>query len=144
MKLRVDRLSPWESLNCKVQFKQRPEDFIVTEVPKYKPQGEGEHLWLWVQKRDANTDWVADQIAKLAKVKRRDVSYAGRKDRFAVTQQWFSIYDPRKSTDQLDFSISNVKVLKKIRHQQKLKTGVLNGNHFQIVLRDVKTKNFAE
>ena len=68
-----------------------PEDFVVEEIPRVEPDGEGGHLWLWVEKRSANTDWVARELAKLAACPLRDVGYAGLKDRHAVTRQWFSV-----------------------------------------------------
>ena len=48
-----------------------------------------EHVLLWIEKRNTNTDWVAGLLARLAKVSRRDVGYAGKKDRRALTRQWF-------------------------------------------------------
>jgi tRNA(Glu) U13 pseudouridine synthase TruD len=41
-----------------------PEDFVVEEIPRIQPDGEGGHLWLWVEKRAANTDWVARELAR--------------------------------------------------------------------------------
>ncbi|REJ92595.1 MAG: tRNA pseudouridine(13) synthase TruD, partial [Planctomycetota bacterium] len=34
------------------EIKREPDDFIVEELPAYPPCGEGEHLFLWVEKRD--------------------------------------------------------------------------------------------
>ena len=68
-----------------------PEDFVVEEIPRIELEGEGGHLWLWVEKRVANTDWVAKELAKAVKCPHRDVGYAGLKDRHAVTRQWFSV-----------------------------------------------------
>ena len=36
-----------------------PEDFEVREETHFTLDGAGEHVWLWVCKRAANTDWVA-------------------------------------------------------------------------------------
>ena len=73
-----------------------PEDFIVEEIPLYEPSGEGGHTFLWVEKRLRNTDEVAKLLARAAGVSERDVGYAGRKDRHAVTRQSFSVpgFDP--------------------------------------------------
>ena len=73
-------------------FRQFPEDFQVEEVLGYEPVGEGEHVYLHVIKRGENTAWIAKQIANLAGVQEMDVGYGGRKDRHAVTSQWFSVY----------------------------------------------------
>ena len=34
-----------------MKLKQVPEDLEVEELPAYPPSGEGEHLFLWVEKR---------------------------------------------------------------------------------------------
>ena len=57
--------------------------------------GAGEHIWLEVEKNGANTGFVAQRLAEAAGVKEWDVGYAGLKDRYAITRQWFSIYLPK-------------------------------------------------
>ncbi|RQO54665.1 tRNA pseudouridine(13) synthase TruD [Paucibacter sp. KBW04] len=114
------------------------EDFIVTELPLQQPSGAGEHLWLEVEKNGANTAFVAEQLAAAAGVKEWDVGYAGLKDRYAITRQWFSIYLPKGETPDLTLlQHPEFKVLSQSRHVKKLRRGDLQGNHFRIVLRDV-------
>ncbi len=113
-------------------------DFIVTEVPLQLPSGGGEHLWLDVEKDGANTAFVAQQLAEAAGVQERDVGYAGLKDRYAISRQWFSIYLPKGETPDLtQLQHPEYKVLGQSRHVKKLRTGDLQGNRFRIVLRDV-------
>lgn len=119
-------------------FKQQPADFCVFEIPLSLPQGEGEHVWLEVEKRSANTAWIAGRIATLAGVAEMDVGYAGLKDRHAITRQWFSVYLPKGDTP--DFSQLNdeeMTVLSQQRHSKKLRRGDLLGNRFVIRLRQV-------
>jgi tRNA pseudouridine13 synthase len=114
------------------------EDFIVTELPLQLPSGEGEHIWLDVEKNGANTAFVAQQLADAAGVQERDVGYAGLKDRYAITRQWFSIYLPKGATPDLtQLQHPEFKVLGQSRHVKKLRPGDLRGNRFRIVLRDV-------
>ena len=114
------------------------EDFIVTELPLQHPSGEGEHIWLDVEKNGANTAFVAQQLAEAAGVQERDVGYAGLKDRYAITRQWFSIYLPKGETPDLTpLQHPEFKVLSQSRHVKKLRPGDLQGNRFRIVLRDV-------
>ena len=47
-------------------MKAQAEDFVVTELDKVIPSGKGEHVWLKIQKTNANTDWVATQLARIA------------------------------------------------------------------------------
>ncbi len=119
-------------------LKSLNEDFIVTELPLQLPSGEGEHLWLDVEKNGANTAFVAQQLAEAAGVQERDVGFAGLKDRYAITRQWFSIYLPKGETPDLTLlQHPEFKVLGQNRHVKKLRRGDLQGNRFRIVLRDV-------
>lgn len=120
-------------------LKLNPEDFVVEEIPLMSPIGEGEHVYLQVRKRAVNTHWVARLLAEKFGVKEQDVSYAGQKDRYAVTTQWFSIYAP-KSELQLDtrpFSEEDIEILVQTRHSKKLRRGDLVGNRFNISLQHI-------
>jgi tRNA pseudouridine13 synthase len=119
-------------------LKRLNEDFIVTELPLQPPSGEGEHLWLDIEKNGANTAFVAQQLAQATGVQDVDVGYAGLKDRYAITRQWFSIYLPKGETPDLtQLRHPEFKVLSQTRHVKKLRPGDLQGNRFRIVLRDV-------
>jgi tRNA pseudouridine13 synthase len=114
------------------------EDFVVTELPLQLASGEGEHLWLDVEKNGANTAFVAQRLAEAAGVQERDVGYAGLKDRYAITRQWFSLYLPKGETPDLTtLQHPEFKVLSQSRHVKKLRPGDLQGNRFRLVLRDV-------
>jgi tRNA pseudouridine13 synthase len=114
-----------------------PEDFVVTEHLAFEPSGEGEHVFLFIEKTGENTDYVARQLAKFANVKQRDVSYAGLKDRHAITSQWFSVWLPGKAEpDWSEFTSETIRILQTVRHARKLKRGVLSGNSFKIIIRD--------
>lgn len=115
-----------------------PEDFDVTEIPLLAPDGEGEHCWLYIRKRNTNTAWVAKQLADFAGVAQKVVSYAGMKDRNAVTEQWFSVQLPgREDPDWRAINNADFEVLEAKRHSRKLKTGALRGNRFRLRLRGV-------
>ncbi len=121
-------------------IKGRNEDFQVEEIPGYEIAGEGEHCLLRVRKSGANTSWVADQIARFAGVRQVDVGFAGRKDRNAVTTQWFSCWLPgRPDPDWRGLCLEGVEILESIRHNRKLKTGALRANRFRIVVRELAT-----
>lgn len=119
-------------------FRVEPEDFFVEEQHEFSLSGEGEHLWLWVEKTGENTDWVAGEIANWAGVSKKNVGVAGQKDRHAVTRQWFSVTLPGKpDPDFASWPHPSVKILKHTRHQRKLQKGGLSGNRFVIRLRDL-------
>ncbi|MBR9883009.1 MAG: tRNA pseudouridine(13) synthase TruD [Oceanospirillales bacterium] len=116
-----------------------PEDFQVFEQLGFEPDGEGEHQFLYIRKRGENTDWVARQLANFCQISPRDVSYAGKKDRHAVTEQWFSVHMPghRASLNWKLFGGDSIEVLRAERHSRKLRLGALSGNRFVLRLRDV-------
>lgn len=120
------------------QLKVEMADFQVIEKLGYEPTGQGEHIYLWVRKAGLNTAFLAEQIAKFARVSARDVTYAGRKDKYAITEQWFSVHKPGKAEfDWTALNVEGAEVLKAIRHDKKLRTGVLKGNRFCITIRNL-------
>lgn len=119
-------------------FKQHPDDFQVNECLGYELTGDGEHIYLYVEKTNLNTAFVAEQLAKFCKLPLRQVTYAGRKDKYAVTRQWFGIHVPGKHAfDWSAFDLEGTRILEAKRHNKKLRTGQLQGNNFVITLRDV-------
>lgn len=118
------------------RFRSEPEDFRVEEIPLYAPCGVGDHTFLFVEKRLRTTEEVARGLARLANVAPRDVGYAGRKDRVAVTRQWFSVPGLAPETA-LAFGMPGTQVLEAVRHGHKLRTGQLRGNRFEIRVRGV-------
>lgn len=108
------------------------------EIPKVTPTGAGEHLLVRVRKRDANTPWIAQCLARWAGVSERVVSWAGLKDRHAVTEQWYSVHLPGGADpDPAAFDAAGAEILEVTRHSRKLRRGTLAGNAFDIVLREV-------
>jgi len=133
-------LHQYPKLNILGQLKSSAEDFQVTEILGYEPIGEGEHIYLWVRKIGLNTAYLAEQIAKFTRLPLRAVTYAGRKDKHAQTEQWFSVHLPGKGEfDWTQFNEPGAEVLKSIRHNKKLRTGVLKGNRFNITLRQLSS-----
>jgi len=121
------------------RLRATPEDFLVEEILGYDADGAGEHALLWVEKRGANTDWVARELARFAGVPPVGVGYAGLKDRHAVTRQAFTVQLAGKpDPDWSAFPHAEVRVLAATRHGRKLKRGALRGNRFVLVLREVQ------
>jgi tRNA pseudouridine13 synthase len=115
-----------------------PEDFRVDEELGFSPYGVGEHVLLQIQKKELNTDWVAQRLAKLARVKRMDVGFCGLKDRNAETTQWFSVYLPGKEEpDWSAIESANLKCVTHTQHSRKLRRGSHLANHFTLLLRNI-------
>ena len=120
------------------QFKAHPEDFRVEEQLSFTPSGSGPHWLLRVEKRAANTRWVAAELARAAGVQAHDVGYAGLKDRQAITVQWFSVPVLASTPDfWRAVHTAEFRVLEVHGNTRKLKRGALTGNRFRIRLRQV-------
>lgn len=113
-------------------------DFEVIEVLGFEPSGAGEHVYLWIEKRGANTGWVAAQLAAFAGLRDFDVSYAGKKDRHAVTRQWLSAWLPKADPDFSQLALPGVSILRAARHSKKLRRGMHEGNRFRIRIRQLE------
>ncbi len=117
------------------RIKQAPEDFEVEEIPAYEPCGQGEHLFLWVEKRDMGAEYFGRQLAKRLDLPPGEVGMAGLKDRHAVTRQWVSVPAAAEAKiGQLDGD--GIRVLQVSRHGNKLRAGHLRGNRFRILVRE--------
>lgn len=120
-------------------LRSAPDDFRVDEVLGFEPGGGGEHAWLWVRKRGANTDDVARALARLAGIRRAAVGTSGMKDRHADTGQWFSLHLPDRDDPDwsaLDPAVARVEATR--RHGRKLRTGSHRANRFRLRLRAVE------
>ncbi len=118
-----------------VLLRAEPEDFVVEEDLGFAPAGEGQHLLVRVRKRDANTAWVAEQLAGLAGCRVPEVGYAGLKDRRAIAVQWFSLPRPRAPLELGALRGTGFEALEMQPHNRKLPRGALAGNRFAIRLR---------
>lgn len=120
------------------RLRERFEDFLVEEIPLYEPTGEGEHLYLFVEKRGMSTMEMVDVIARHFGVRRRDVGYAGLKDKKAITRQIVSVWAPgKKPEDFPSLRHDRAAILWADRHVNKLRPGHLKGNRFSIRVRGV-------
>lgn len=126
-------------LRPRAVLRRSAEDFVVEERLGFAPAGAGEHVLLRVRKREANTGWVARELAALAGARPQEVGYAGLKDRRAVATQWFTVPGRRRPPSQWQgVRGEGFEVLEAHAHARKLPRGALAGNHFTLVLRDVE------
>lgn len=116
------------------------DDFVVEELPRFEPSKDGAHELLLIEKRDRDTAAVAADLANLANCSRSEVGFAGRKDRIAVTRQWFSVPVGGLPEEVL---IEGVQVLERARHDRRLRTGDLRGNRFRLRVREVPAHDLS-
>ncbi len=125
---------------AKGKIKASPEHFKVIEDLGYEFTGSGEHLMISVRKTGENTSFVANELAKACGVKSKDVSWAGLKDRHAVTEQWLSVHLPSGGFPNLILfqeKYPSIEILAMTRHNKKLRPGDLAGNKFEVTLSEV-------
>ena len=116
------------------RIKVLPEDFEVEEVPAYAPSGAGEHLYLFLEKRDVPAEQLLRHIGRSLGIPTGEIGCAGLKDRRAVTRQWISV--PAKLADRIStIETEQIRVLEQRLHGNKLRTGHLQGNRFRILVR---------
>lgn len=115
-----------------------PEDFEVEEIPAYEPAGEGEHLFLWVEKRGLSSDQMIQSIAGSLGIRSKDIGIAGKKDKIAVSRQFVSV--PITAKDRIDrIKNDSISILSSKAHKNKLSTGHNRGNRFKIRVRNLAT-----
>lgn len=128
-----------DASGARARLRVEPEDFQVEELLGFTPAGEGEHLFLRVRKRNLASADVAGRIARWAAVAPVAVGFSGRKDRQALTTQWFSVQLPGRADPALDeLTDSRLEVLEARRHDRKLRRGVHRGNAFRLRLRELQ------
>ncbi len=121
------------------RLRVQPEDFRVDEILGFEPDGEGEHVFLHLEKRELNTQDLAQRISSLSGIHPRDIGFSGMKDRNAVTRQWFSVrMAGRPEPDWHALESADVSLLAAFRHRRKLKRGVHRANAFRLVLRELE------
>ena len=119
-------------------IRHQPQDFIVEEIPAYLPCGQGEHVFVELQKTDLTTDKVIREFAQYFQVSPNEIGTAGMKDRRAVTRQWISLPHRNNAlTIITNFSHPNMEIRQVGLHNNKLKTGHLKGNRFDITVRGI-------
>ena len=121
---------------CGGRLRVEPADFVVEEIPLYLPSGAGDHLYLWIEKTDVPAETLRRHVARAMDVPTRDIGMAGLKDKRAVTRQWLSV--PKSAEARLpNVDTDRIRVLDAKLHRNKLRTGHLAGNRFELRLRGV-------
>lgn len=111
------------------------DDFVVSEIPRNAPSGQGEFACAYVEKRGLNTHDL------VAAIRERGVPYdaigvAGLKDKNAVTRQWLSVpVEHTAALEALD-ALTGVRVLETSRHDARIRRGHLRGNRFEVRVRE--------
>ncbi|MDV0445006.1 tRNA pseudouridine synthase D [Methanimicrococcus sp. At1] len=123
-------------------LRHRPDDFIVREISNY-PYEENDvidknrkYLMVEVTKENWDTNHFLKAYSSALGISHKRITYAGTKDKRAVTVQKMSLYDvPKENVENVHLKDISVRVLG--RSQQPIGLGDLEGNEFKIVIRDI-------
>ena len=139
----MDRFYSLAHSSIDFHFKQTPRDFVVEEIPLYEFSGEGEHLILFIRKKNLATTEMIGHIARFLGIKNKEIGYAGMKDKHAMTKQYISLH--KKHEEKLEgFSFEGIKIISKTYHNNKLRIGHLKGNRFYIKIKKVNPTSAAK
>lgn len=118
------------------KIKLAPKDFVVSEILPWPISGQGDYLYLYIEKTDVSHRDLLQRIAKVLDIEERDIGYAGQKDKAAITRQWISV---PKSSEAESRKIRNdaITILERGYHHVPLRRGELKANEFDIVLHDI-------
>jgi len=126
----------------------KPEDFVVQEigidgdlaplkpVSTQYPEQPGKFLAFFLVKRNIDSIQAIRRVSKALGISYKRFSYAGIKDRRALTSQRITLYKGEHQ-DLLGREIHNIQLLHPHRVRRPILPGELLGNHFSIIIRDL-------
>ncbi|MGA1225166.1 MAG: tRNA pseudouridine(13) synthase TruD, partial [Phycisphaerales bacterium] len=110
-------------------------------MPLYEPCGEGEHLYLGIQKRHMSHGELLRLLSRHFAVTESAIGAAGMKDRIAITRQTVSVHLPGRAAEgpvgEIDLGTDRATVLWTAWHRNKLRRGHLLGNRFVVRIRRI-------
>ncbi len=123
------------------RLRAAPSDFLVHEIPLEEKGGtEGPFLICTLTKTNWELQHAVKEIAKRLGISHRRIGWAGTKDRNAITTQWISIY--KVTAEQVNAVHLKDIVLTPVRNSNEaLALGDLQGNRFDLVIRDCEPAN---
>jgi len=124
------------------RLRESPEDFVVEEVAS-APGTEGDYLVVRLTKRNWEQQHLVKEIARRLGISHRRITWAGTKDRRAVTTQLLSLY--RVTEEQVrQVSLRDVTIEPVGRSREGLALGQLEGNRFGIQIRGCDPQDLRE
>ena len=126
------------------RLKERPDHFVVKEIPAYEPAGDGPHLFVNLTKEGLTTREVQRSLAALFNLPVGAVSFAGLKDKHAQATQTFSLFVGEVHPDFPSLALELINAHLPVRahwarlHRRKIKAGHLRGNRFRVTISRVK------
>ncbi len=118
------------------RIKCGPEDFVVEENPIFPPREDGGRFTAaWVRTRNWETNRLVRALSRELMMSRKRISFAGTKDKRAVTTQLFQFDAPLDVVKTL--RLKDVEILDAYETSRKVGIGDLKGNRFDIMIRQI-------
>lgn len=120
------------------KIREKVEDFRVNEITNIKEDNdnEGDYLIVELTKRNWDTHHAIAELARFLHISKKRISWAGTKDKRAVTKQLLSIHGVKE--EKLEgVNVRGIEI-KKVGYSRKpVYMGDLYGNEFEIVIRGI-------
>jgi tRNA pseudouridine13 synthase len=120
-------------------LRKQAEDFLVEEIPA-PVESAGPYLLCRLIKKNWELQRLVKEIARILGISHRRISWAGTKDKHAVTTQLISLYDVDPVAIQ-KISLRDVTLQVVGKAAAPLSLGMLEGNHFSLWIRDCSGEN---
>jgi tRNA pseudouridine13 synthase len=123
------------------KIKEKPEDFVVNEITNLKLQDKGNYCIFLLKKINYTTEKSVQTIANKLRIPRKNIGYAGNKDKIAITTQYISIKNARIK----ELELKEISLELKGYIAYPISLGDLEGNEFIInVITDKKPKKITK
>lgn len=119
-----------------MKIKQRPEDFSVIESYRFEESRRGEYFVYRMDKQKLTTLDAVERIRLQFKVKRRDVSFCGLKDKQGRTEQLIAVKGKR-----VDLQDPDLKLTLLGRSDEPLSARNITSNRFSVIVRDLSEED---
>ncbi len=123
-------------------FNQSQYSFKVTENIKFKLQKRGNYKIVEVTKKEKSTIELVEYLSEVFKIDKKEIGYAGLKDKHATTTQILSL--PKYIRVEKFINSDSVEIKELGLSANPIKIGDLNSNSFSITLTDVTPKEYSK
>lgn len=119
------------------KIKVKPEDFVVRELSSLPLKKEGQYGVFILRKTGWNTVDLLKRISQRFKIPFKNISYGGKKDRHAATEQFFTIKNPPKNLfcEEKNYSVKLIGF-----SDAPMNPRFIKGNLFKITVRAIPEK----
>ena len=122
------------------KLRVKPEDFLVKEISSYPTKNkDGIFTIAEITSTSWETNLLLRELSSRLHISKQRINFAGTKDKRAKTTQIMSFYNvPVEKINKI--KIKDVEIKNIYQSDKPIKIGNLNGNYFEIIVRDINQK----